>query len=217
MSHFLPRVGSLLLLVCFTAGCALVGPAAKGSGGGTAAESAQKTPLGLSKQRMMLSEGYSKLYASATKLEMTDLVLYVKSSSADVDAIIADIAAFDAELKKDLERIASDYPGVRIDIDVQPEIEKRTRDALAKDLMRHFAPVVGRGGREYERTVLIGYTIAMEHERYLSRVMADEEPDAGLKKFLLATEKRYSSLIDRSMALLDKEYFRDPSGATREK
>jgi hypothetical protein len=157
---------------------------------------------------MQLSEGYSKLYAAARKIDLTDLVLYVKSSPPDVDAIVKDAAEFGGELKKDLERIARDYPGVRIDIEVLPEMERRTRVALAKDLARQFAPVVGKGGKEYERTVLIGYAVALEHERYLSRVMAEEEPDAGLKKFLLATEKRYSSLFDRVMALLDKDYFR---------
>jgi len=43
-------------------------------------------------------------------------------------------------------------------------------------------------------------------------VMAEAEPDAGLKKFLLDAEKRYDGLYDRVTALLDKEYFKDPSG-----
>jgi hypothetical protein len=207
----------MVLLVSLTGGCALVGPAPKcDCQTAVKAEPAREKPLTLNEQRTMLSEGYSKLYASAGKLDLTDLVVYVKSEPANVEAIITAAAAFGGELKKDLERIARDYPGVRIDINVVPEIEKRTRTALAKDLGARFAPVVGRGGREYERTVLIGYAIAMAHERYLSRVMAEEEPDPGLKKFLLATEKRYNSLYDRTIALLDKEYFSNPSGKTKE-
>jgi hypothetical protein len=159
---------------------------------------------------MQLSEGYSKLYAAAGKLDLTDLVLYVKSSPANVDAIIKDAAEFGDELKKELERIARDYPGVRIDIVVLPEIEKRARVALAKDLAVQFAPVVGKGGKEYERTVLIAYAVALAHERYLSRVMAEEEPDAGLQKFLVSTEQHYGMLFERVMALLDKDYFRNP-------
>lgn len=46
--------------------------------------------------------------------------------------------------------------------------------------------------------------------------MAEAEPDAGLKKFLLDAEKRYDGLYDRVMALLDKEYFRDPNGKTKD-
>jgi hypothetical protein len=45
--------------------------------------------------------------------------------------------------------------------------------------------------------------------------MAEEEPDAGLKKFLLDTEKGYSALYDRIQALLESEYFKDPDGPTK--
>ena len=208
MRYLASRASLVLLLACLATGCAL-----PGSGEKVAAKDApsatQRRPLGLSQERMQLSEGYSKLYAAAGKLDLTDLVLYVKSSPPNVDAIIKDAAEFGDELKKDLERLARDYPGVRIDIVVLPEMEKRARVALARDLALQFAPVVGKGGKEYERTVLIGYAVALAHERYLSRVMAEEEPDAGLKKFLLATEKRYGTLFDRVMALLDKDYFRN--------
>ena len=92
----------------------------------------------------------------------------------------------------------------------------RKRAALAKDRARYFAPVIGHGGREYERTVLIGYANGINHERHLCQVMAEAEPDAGLKKFLLDAEKRYDGVYDRVMTLLDKEYFKDPNGKTKD-
>jgi len=46
--------------------------------------------------------------------------------------------------------------------------------------------------------------------------MAEAEPDAGLKKFLLDAEKRYDGVYDRVMTLLDKEYFKDPNGKTKD-
>ena len=208
MNYVFTRAMWLVLMAGLAAGCALIGPApGSDSQAAVKSEAAPDTPPTLNKQRLMLSEGYSKLYASAGKLDLSGLVLVVKSEPENVEAIINAVAEFGDELKNDLERIAKDYPGVRIDINTVPEIEKRTRAALAKDLGMRFAPVVGRGGTEYERTVLIGYAIALAHERYLSRVMAEEEPDPGLKKFLLATEKQYGALYDRTAALLDKEYF----------
>ena len=80
--------------------------------------------------------------------------------------------------------------------------------------LHHVVPI-GHGGREYERTVLLGYVNGLNHERHLCQVMAEAEPDAGLKKFLLDTEKGYDGLYDRVTALLDKEYFKDPNGATK--
>lgn len=42
------------------------------------------------------------------------------------------------------------------------------------------------------------------------------QPDANLKKFLMDTKKRYDSLYDRTVALLEKEYFKNPDGGTNE-
>ncbi len=51
--------------------------------------------------------------------------LYVKAESEAVDEAVTAVAEVGGQLKKDLERIAKDYPGVRIDLDPLPELEKR--------------------------------------------------------------------------------------------
>lgn len=174
-------------------------------------DSSSKQHSDLSKQRRMLSEGYSMLYDDAGKLDFAELILYVKAESKPVHEVVSAAAELGDRLKKDLVRISKEYPGVRIDLDPLPEIEKRKRVAIAKDRARYFAPVIGHGGREYERTVLISYANGMNHERHLCEVMAEAESNANLKKFLLETEKRYDDLYDRATALLEKEYFKDPS------
>lgn len=156
------------------------------------------------------------LYADAGKLDLAELILYVKEESQAVEDIVENVGQFANELKKELERIAKDYPGVRIDLDPLPEMEKRKRVAIAKDRAAYFAPVVGHGGREFERTVLIGYVNGLNHERHLAQVMAEEESDPNLKKFLLATEKRYGEFYDRIAKLLDKEYFKRPTGPSKD-
>jgi len=143
------------------------------------------------------------------------LILYVKVESEAVGKIVSAVAEVGGQLKKDLERIARDYPGVRIDLDPLPEMEKRKRAAITKDRARYFAPIIGHGGREYERTVLIGYANGINHERHLCQVLAEAEPDAGLKKFLLDAQKRYDGLYDRVTALLEEDYFKDPDGKTK--
>jgi hypothetical protein len=172
-------------------------------------KSADKAPT-LSKQRQILSEGYSILYRDAGNLDLSELILYVKAESDAMKEVVTAISRMGGELKKDLERIAKDYPGVRIDLDPLPEMEKRKRAAVGKDRAKEFAPVVGKGGREYERTVLLSFANGLNHERHLCQVMAEAEPDAGLKKFLLETGKKYDGLYDRVIALLEKEYFKIP-------
>jgi hypothetical protein len=168
-----------------------------------------------SKQQLVLNEGYSMLYKDASNLDLTELILYVKVESDAMNKVVTAVAEVGGQMKKDLERIAKDHPGVRINLDPLPEMEKRKRAAIAKDRAKYFAPIVGHGGREYERTVLIGYANGMNHERHLCQVMAEAEPDASLKKFLLDAEKRYDGLYDRVSALLEKDYFKDPNGKTK--
>jgi len=217
MNRLLRRFGFILILACVVAGCAGLGlgdkcPCATGA----KAEANREKAPDLSEQRLMLSEGYSLLYRDAANLDLSELILYVKVESEQFHEIVTAIAEFGGELKKDLERIAKDYPGVRIDLDPLPEMEKRKRWALGKDRARYFAPVIGHGGREYERTMLISFSNAFNHERHLCQVMAEEEPDAGLKKFLIDTRKGYDSLYDRTIALLEREHFSDPSGKTKD-
>ena len=214
MRYSLPRMVFTFLLASLAAGCAnqekvSSQPSAK-------AEADRASAPDLSKERLVLSEGYSMLYKDASNLDLAELILYAKSESEAVDKIVKAAAEVGGQLKKDLERIAKDYPGVRINLDPMPEMEKRKRAAITKGRAKYFAPIVGKGGREYERTVLIGYANGINHERHLCKVMAEAEPDAGLKKFLLDTEKRYDGLYDRVTALLEKEYFKDPNGKTSE-
>jgi len=204
MHDSLRRTLFTFLLTSLAAGCAVKGDADRTR----AADS--------SKKRLALSEGYSMLYKDASTLDLTELILYVKVESDAMDKVVTAVAEIGGQMKKDLERIAREHPGVRINLDPLPDMEKRKRAAIAKDRARYFAPIVGHGGREYERTVLIGFANGMNHERHLCQVMAEAEPDASLKKFLLDAEKRYDGLYDRVTALLDKDYFKDPNGKTKD-
>ena len=169
---------------------------------------APKKELTLGEQRQILSEGYSLLYRDASSLNLTQMILYAKEESAQVKEIVTAVAEFAGKLEKELERIDRDYPGVRIDLDPLPVMEQRKRAAIAKDRVIEFAPGVGKGGRDYERTVLIGLSNGINHERHLCEVMAKEEPDPNLKKFLLDTKQHYDGLYDRIDVLLEKDYFK---------
>lgn len=187
-----------ILLATLTAGCAHVAEPRD--------KTATKAPK-LSKERQVLSEGYSLLYQDARKFDASDLVLLVKAESNAMKKLVTSVAEMGDEMTKDLERIAKAYPGVRIDLDALPEMEKRKRLAVGLTRAKEFAPVVGKGGREYERTVLLSFMNGLNHERHLCKVMAEAEPDAGLKKFLLDTETKYDALYESALTLLEKEYF----------
>jgi hypothetical protein len=175
----------------------------------TAAETSRKPVADTGEQRQILNEGYSLLYKDASKLNLTEIILYGKSESDQIKDIITGVADFAGKLEKDLERIAKDYPAIRIDLDPLPVMEKRKRWDIGKDRVIAFAPGVGIGGREYERTVLISLLNGINHERHMCKVMAKEEPEASLKKFLTDTEKGYDVFYNRVEALLNKDYFKN--------
>src|SRR5690349_1691306 len=79
----------------------------------------------VSQQRAMLSQGYSLLYADASKIDRVGLVLYVKRESQEFDDVVTEVSRFGDEFRHDLERVARDYPGVRIDLQPLPEMEAR--------------------------------------------------------------------------------------------
>jgi hypothetical protein len=189
MHSSLRRTVFTFLLAGLAAGCA--NPEKLSGQPGPKAEADRAKAPDLSKQRLMLSEGYSMLYKDASNLDLAELILYVKVESEAVDKIVTAVAEVGGQMKKDLERIS-------------------------KDRARYFAPVIGHGGREYERTVLIGYANGINHERHLCQVMAEAEPDASLKEFLLDAGKRYDGLYDRVTALLEKDYYKDPNGKTKD-
>ncbi len=213
MPNSLLRIVLMLVLACLFAGC--TGMAAKPQAASKPGSERAKASAP-SQQRQRLNEGYSILYEDAGNLDLAEFILYVKVESEAVDGIVTAAAQLGGELKKQLEQVAKDYPEVRIDLDPLPEMEKRKRAALGKDRARYFAPVIGHGGREYERTVLIAYANGANHERHLCQVMAEAEPNANLKKLLLDTQQRYDALYERINTLLDKEYFKNPNGKTRD-
>jgi len=179
-----------LLPVAVAAGCG-GGPAPPGPGG----------------QRLMLNQGYSMLYKDMSRVELTRLILYIKVESEAVNTLVTAISEYSDALGQDLERIARDYPAVRIDLDPLPEMEKRKRADVCRQRALHLAPVIGRKGRSYERTLLLSLSAVLSQESHLCKVMAEEEPDPGLKRFLLQSEQRFEDLYGRVVALLDHEYF----------
>jgi hypothetical protein len=203
----MPARRPLLFRIVFAA-VALVMVAALIMTGCSGSDSGRNPVAGLSDQRVMLSEGYSLLYADASKIDLVDLALFAKAESQEFNNVITEISKFGGELKQDLERIARDYPGVRIDLKPLPEMEVRKRFAVGKDRMITFAPLGGHSRLEYERTMLISLSNALNHESHLCQVMAAEEPDPGLKKFLLASEQRYGDLYQLAVSLLNREHFK---------
>lgn len=90
-----PRARAGAYCLDSTAGCAHVAEPRD--------KSATKAPK-LSKERQVLSEGYSILYEDARKFDASDLVLLVKAESDAMKKLVTSVGEIGDELTKGLER-----------------------------------------------------------------------------------------------------------------
>ena len=105
-------------------------------------------------QRKILNEGYSLLYSDLDGLSKVDLIFLVKSEAKPVNEVTTTVTEYAAALKGTLDRVARDYPAVDIALDPLPVMEQRARDAITKDRILSFAPVVGLTGESFDRRML---------------------------------------------------------------
>lgn len=69
--------------------------------------------------------------------------------------VLTDLAEYAATLKGQLEQLAKDYPSLSLKEDGLPVLEKKTRSAAQQDRIISLAPLVGRTGANFERTLLL--------------------------------------------------------------
>ena len=127
----------------------------------------------------MLSEGYSILYQDAKKFDASDLVLLVKAESDSMKKLVNSVGEMGDQLKKDLSgsrRTTRACGSISIRC---PRWRSANASAVGMTRAKEFAPVGRKGGREYERTVLLSFANGLNHERHLCKVMAEAETDAG--------------------------------------
>jgi hypothetical protein len=158
-------------------------------------------------QRKVLSEGYSILYSELGNLSKVHLIFLVKSEAKPVGELTTDVTEYSDALRKTLERVAKDYPAVDIKLDPVPVIEQSARDALGKDRIKSFAPVVGLTGESFDRRVLQTLEGMLNDLRYVAKAVADEEPEPSLKQISTTAYNKLDELYKRVVALLDEKYY----------
>jgi hypothetical protein len=156
--------------------------------------------------RRIHAEGDSLLYSDLKALDRAELLLYIKEESDDVDKMATGISDFAAGVRKDLERLSKAYPAARIDLDPMPEIEKRKRASMMKDRVKDYAPLIGKTGKPFERSLLGQLRSGLNQQSHLCKVMAEIEPEPGLRDFLLDTQKALDRHFERLDRFIEKRY-----------
>lgn len=155
-----------------------------------------------------LSNGYAQLYRTVSGLKHLDKALYVKKVESDkFEAAIEALSDYSGDLSDQLEKLAKDYPSLNLEDTGLPEVELKRRRAVVKDRLVDMAPIVGKTGIEFERTMLVSVLGPVNNMRFLAEVLYEEEKDARRKAFLVKTREKLDGLFNRMMALLERDYF----------
>jgi hypothetical protein len=158
--------------------------------------------------QQQLNYGYASLYASAKGLRHSDKIFWVKYESEACQAAVKALSESMAQVAADLEQLAKDDRRVRLDDEGLPEIELRKRNAVTRDRLLSFKPVAGRTGMNFERTLLLSESGALNQLQHLVAELdeadADPERSAVLKKIHATIVKRYGEIV----GLLNREYFK---------
>lgn len=165
-------------------------------------------PVG--EKNRVLSGGYGQLYEAASGLKLIDKLLLVKVESDEFDRVITAISTYAGELSEQLEKLDKDYPSLSIDKTYLPELEVAKRKAASTARIKDLAPFVGRTGKDFERTLLLTESGAINQQKFLAEVMIEAETSEQRKTFLRGVAKRYGELYRMDVELLNKSYFSSP-------
>jgi len=157
--------------------------------------------------RAQLSIGYSLLYQQADSIPKLKWLLMFKEKHEPMDELTSGLDDYYRRLADTMQRLAKQYPAMRIDELPMAKIEADAQKAMGEDLAKDFAPVVGKAGIDFEREALLMFYDVLNEQRHLTGVMMGLETDPHLKAFLQTTtaqlEARYTKVGD----LLNQRYF----------
>ena len=190
----------LILLAGLIGGCSDSAPLQQ-------AEPRPQQKAGAQNQRVILNEGYSTLYKDLNDLSKTHLVFLVKSEAQPVNDMTTAVTDYADALKSTLERVARDYPAVNIKLEPLPAIEQRTREAMGKDRLLSFAPIVGLTGESFDRRVLQNLEGLLNHLRFNAKALADEEPEPSLKQIATTAHDKLDQLYKQVVDMLTENYY----------
>lgn len=159
------------------------------------------------RQIAILSHGYAMLYNKAQELAKIHDLLRVKIQSKDTAQIIDAISNYGQTLSKQLKSLVKRYPALSLKHTGLPLIEKKKRTALSHYYLKTMAPLVGRSGKDFDRTLLETQREELNQVRFYASAIASEERDPNRKKLMQQVRQRTNKLYNRLFNLLKSKYY----------
>lgn len=155
-----------------------------------------------------LNYGYASLYSAARGLRHSDKIFLVKYESESVQAVVNDLSRSMDRVVERLEALAQADPRLRLDDDGLPAIEARKRDAVTRARLLSFRPLTGRAGADFERTLLLSESGALNQLQHLAAELDQADPDPQRSAVLREIHAEIARVYSRVVDLLNRRYFR---------
>jgi hypothetical protein len=152
--------------------------------------------------------GYAIIYNAFDQLQWTDTIVGLKVDAQQVTDIVKDLEGTSKNFQKRFDELKKDYPALKYDDTGRPKILEMKNKDQAKDRIKTFLPIVGKTGPDFERNFLMFLSGAINELHYLSKNLAEMEPNEGLKKFLGEIQVETKRIDNRMQELLNKKYFK---------
>ena len=158
-----------------------------------------------------LNYGYARLYGAAGTLRLLDELLLVKLESKETEQVIGRIAAYGSRLRSELEDLERAHPSVSLDDEGRSQLQQDVNKRQQRDRLRTLAPLTGASGADFERTLLLTQSGALNNLRFLAQALADAEISKSRRKYLLGVRDELDGLYREVVALLDRRFFKAPA------
>lgn len=167
----------------------------------------KKLDLQPSTPRAQLSIGYSLLYQEADGIPKLKWLLMFKDKPEELAQVTNELIRYYQNLAETMRTLSKQYPAMHIDVAAMSDIEAAERKSIGEDLAKDLAPLIGKSGIAFEREALLTFYNSLDEQVHLTRVMAEREPDPGLRRFLEKTEGQLQEHYAQVGALLNRRYF----------
>lgn len=155
-----------------------------------------------------LNYGYASLHDAAKGLRHSDKIFLIKFESDACQAVVTDLSQSMGRLAAALEELDHADPDLRLDADGLPAIETRKRDAVTRARLASFMPLKGRTGVNFERTLLLSESGALNQLQHLIAELDEADPDPRRSAVLQQAHREVTRLYRDVVDLLERQYFR---------
>jgi hypothetical protein len=182
--NFPLRIGAVILMAGVMTGCR---PHQAGMAPGSSGEQSTR------------NNGYSLLHQVLDEEKDVSMLRFIKLEDSDVKNLVNRIAATSETGSKLLEDLASHDPSIVLNDTGLPPGEMSARAAIAAT---ERDELLSQTGNEFELTLLLSQTDALNYAWHLAKVTGDNEPQPDRARALASVSHDMQDLYQETFALL---------------